>query len=77
MKALTEYIAKSLVDHPEDVSVEEIHHGSRVTLELSVSKEDMGRVIGKYGRVANAIRTLLRVAAEREGTQVTLDVVEP
>ncbi len=77
MKALTEYIAKSLVDHPEDVSVEEIHHGSRVTLELSVSKEDMGRVIGKNGRVANAIRTLLRVAAEREGTQVTLDVVEP
>jgi predicted RNA-binding protein YlqC (UPF0109 family) len=77
MKALTEYIAKSLVDHPEDVAVEEIHHGSRVTLELSVSKEDMGRVIGKGGRVANAIRTLLRVAAEREGTQVTLDVVEP
>ncbi len=77
MKALTEYIAKSLVDHPEDVTVEEIHHGSRVTLELSVSKDDMGRVIGKNGRVANAIRTLLRVAAEREGTQVTLDVVEP
>jgi len=77
MKALTEYIAKSLVDHPEEVTVEEIHHGSRVTLELSVSKEDMGRVIGKNGRVANAIRTLLRVAAEREGTQVTLDVVEP
>ena len=77
MKALTEYIAKSLVDHPDEVAVEEIHHGSRVTLELSVSKEDMGRVIGKGGRVANAIRTLLRVAAEREGTQVTLDVVEP
>ncbi len=77
MKALTEYIAKQLVDHPEDVTVEEIHHGSRVTLELSVSKDDMGRVIGKNGRVANAIRTLLRVAAEREGTQVTLDVVEP
>ena len=77
MKALTEYIAKSLVDHPDEVSVDEIHHGSRVTLELSVSKEDMGRVIGKGGRVANAIRTLLRVAAEREGSQVTLDVVEP
>lgn len=77
MKALTEFIAKSLVDHPEEVTVEEIHHGNRVTLELSVSKEDMGRVIGKNGRVANAIRTLLRVSAEREGTQVTLDVVEP
>jgi predicted RNA-binding protein YlqC (UPF0109 family) len=48
-----------------------------VTLELSVAKDDMGRVIGKNGRVANAIRNLLRVAAEREGCQVTLDVVEP
>jgi uncharacterized protein len=77
MKALTEYIAKSLVDHPDDVSVDEIRHGNRVTLELSVAKDDMGRVIGKGGRVANAIRTLLRVSAEREGNQVTLDVVEP
>ena len=77
MKVLTEYIAKSLVDHPEEVSVDEIRHGNRVTLELSVAKDDMGRVIGKGGRVANAIRTLLRVAAEREGSQVTLDVVEP
>lgn len=51
--------------------------GSRVRLELSVSKDDMGRVIGKGGKVANSIRTLLRVAAEREGKQATLDVVEP
>ncbi len=77
MKALTEYIAKSLVDHPDEVAVDEIRHGDRVTLELSVAKDDMGRVIGKGGRVANAIRTLLRVAAERDGSQVTLDVVEP
>lgn len=77
MKALTEYIAKSLVDHPDEVAVDEIRHGNRVTLEMSVAKDDMGRVIGKGGRVANAIRTLLRVAAEREGSQVTLDVVEP
>jgi len=77
MKALTEYIAKSLVDHPDEVAVDEIRHGNRVTLELTVAKDDMGRVIGKGGRVANAIRTLLRVAAEREGSQVTLDVVEP
>ncbi len=77
MKTLTEYIAKSLVDHPDEVAVDEIRHGNRVTLELSVAKDDMGRVIGKGGRVANAIRTLLRVAAEREGSQVTLDVVEP
>jgi predicted RNA-binding protein YlqC (UPF0109 family) len=77
MKDLTEYIAKSLVDHPDEVAVDEIRHGNRVTLELSVAKDDMGRVIGKGGRVANAIRTLLRVAAEREDSQVTLDVVEP
>jgi len=76
MKALTEYIAKSIVDRPEDVLVEEICHGSHVTLDLQVAKADMGRVIGRSGRVANAIRMLLRVAAEREGCQVTLEVVE-
>ena len=77
MKVLTEYIAKSLVDHPDEVAVDEVRYGNRVTLKLSVAKDDMGRVIGKGGRVANAIRTLLRVAAERDGSQVTLDVVEP
>ena len=77
MKELTEFIAKSLVEHPDEVDVLEIRRGNRVTLELSVSKDDMGRVIGKGGRVANAIRTLLRVTAERDGSQVTLDVVEP
>jgi len=78
MKALIEYIAKSLVDHPEQVVVRENQTGgNRVHLELSVAKEDMGRVIGKNGRVANSIRALLRVAAEREGKQATLDVMEP
>ena len=77
MKALTEYIAKALVENPADVSVNQSRQGSRVRLELKVSRDDMGRVIGKNGRVANAIRILLRVAAEREGQQVTLDVVEP
>jgi uncharacterized protein len=76
MKDLIEYIAKSLVDHPEDVSVSE-SGGNRVRIELSVAKDDMGRVIGKGGKVANAIRALLRVAADREGKQVTLDVTEP
>ncbi len=77
MKALTEYIAKALVEHPEEVEVSQSRQSNRVHLELKVSKDDMGRVIGKSGRVANAIRVLLRVAAEREGQQVTLDVVEP
>jgi len=77
MKSLIEYIAKSLVEHPEQVRVRESANGSRVRLELSVSKDDMGRIIGKSGKVANSIRTLLRVAAERDGKQATLDVVEP
>jgi predicted RNA-binding protein YlqC (UPF0109 family) len=77
MKDLIEFIAKSLVEHPESVEVREYGTGDRIRLELSVSKDDMGRVIGKSGKVANSIRTLLRVAAEREGKQATLDVVEP
>lgn len=77
MKDLIEYIAKSLVEHPEEVQVRETSGGSRLRIELSVAKEDMGRVIGKGGKVANSIRTLLRVAAERDGKQATLDVVEP
>ncbi len=77
MKDLIEYIAKSLVDHPEEVQVRQSGGGSRIRIELSVTKDDMGRVIGKSGKVANSIRTLLRVAAEREGKQATLDVMEP
>ncbi|NWG34366.1 MAG: KH domain-containing protein [Chloroflexi bacterium] len=77
MKELIEYIAKALVDHPEDVTVRETGGGSKVRIELSVAREDMGRVIGKNGKVANSMRAVLRVAAEKEGKQVTLDVVEP
>ena len=77
MKALIEFIAKSLVEHPEQVQVRESASGSRIRLEPSVARDDMGRIIGKSGKVANSIRTLLRVAAERDGKQATLDVVEP
>jgi predicted RNA-binding protein YlqC (UPF0109 family) len=77
MKELIEFIAKSLVEHPEDVQVREVGGGSRLQIELSVSKNDMGRVIGKGGKVANSVRALLRVAAEKEGKHATLDVVEP
>jgi predicted RNA-binding protein YlqC (UPF0109 family) len=77
MKELIEFIAKSLVDRPEDVQVQQQGGGSRIRVELSVSKNDMGRVIGKGGKVANSIRALLRVAAEKEGKQATLDGVEP
>ncbi len=77
MKTLIEYIAKSLVDNPEAVVIHEERHGNAVNLVLKVAKDDMGRVIGKNGRVANAMRILLRVAASRAGQRVTLDVEEP
>lgn len=77
MKALIEYLARNLVEYPDEVEVREFRTGNRVRLELIVAKEDMGRIIGKNGRVANSIRMLLRVAVEREGQQVSLDVVEP
>ncbi len=77
MKELIEYVALSLVDDPSQVQVRQERVGSKIRLELRVAKEDMGRVIGKAGRVANAMRTLLRVAGAREGRQVVLDVIEP
>jgi len=77
VKELVEYIATSLVDDPTQVQVMESHRGPAVNLILKVNKNDMGRVIGKGGRVANAMRLLLRVAAARQGKWATLDVEEP
>ncbi len=78
MKELIEYIARSLVDEPDQVQVGQLRGGAgKIRLELHVAREDMGRVIGKGGRVANAMRVLLRVSAAREGKQVSLDVIEP
>lgn len=77
VKDLVEYIALSLVDDPSSVQVSEEKNGNRIRLELHVAKEDMGRIIGKGGRVANAIRVLIRVTSARDGRQVTLDVAEP
>lgn len=75
MKELVEYIAKSLVDDPSQVRVTEIEGATSVILELTVAPEDMGRVIGRNGRVANAMRTLLRVIAAKQGKRVTLEIV--
>lgn len=77
MKELVEYIALSLVDDPSQVFVSQFRSAGKENLELHVAREDMGRVIGKGGRVANAMRVLLRVAAAREGKQASLDVAEP
>jgi len=77
MQELIELIAKSLVDDPTQVEVTQYSRGAQVLLNLRVAKEDMGRIIGKSGRVAGAMRTLLRVAAAQEGKRATLDIVEP
>ncbi len=76
MKELVEFIANQLVEDKSQVAVKEIDEGGRIVVKLHVSKEDMGRVIGKGGRVANSIRVLLRVAAAREGKKVSLDIIE-
>ncbi|GAB4429196.1 MAG: hypothetical protein Kow00106_24230 [Anaerolineae bacterium] len=75
MKELVEYIAKSLVEDPGQVRVTETRHGNMTVLELEVAPDDMGRIIGKNGRVANAIRVLVRVPAAKQGKRVSLDIV--
>lgn len=74
MKELVEYIAKSLVDDPYQVRVTQHGGGNSVTLNLKVAQEDMGRVIGRGGRVANSMRALLRVMAAKEGKRVNLEI---
>ena len=75
MKAFLEYVARSLVDNPDGVWVEEDEEGDETVLTLGVDGEDMGRVIGRDGRIANAIRSLLKVMAARDGRHVELEIV--
>ena len=75
MQELIEYVAKSLVDEPEQVRVSGLAGTHSTIYELRVAPDDMGRVIGKKGRVANAMRTLLRVASAREGKHTILEIV--
>ena len=76
LTSLLEYLAKSIVDNPDDVTVEESISGKTVQLGLRAHPEDIGRVIGKRGTVANSMRMLLRVAAAREGKKVEMDVLD-
>ena len=75
MKEFLEYVARSLVDKPDSVVVEVEDDGDETVLTLAVDQEDMGRVIGRDGRIANAIRSLLRVMATRDGRHVELEIV--
>ena len=77
MRELIDYIARSLVDDPTQVDVSDRKYGGTTNVRLRVAKEDMGRVIGRNGRVANAMRSLLRVAAARNQKRAKLDIVEP
>ena len=74
MKELVEVIAKSLVDYPEQVTVDEIIDGNHVLLKLRVASADMGKVIGKQGRIAKAMRTVVKAAASCK--KVTVDIIE-
>ena len=76
MKELIEYIAKSLVDHADVVKVTEVDGEKTSVIELSVAKEDMGRIIGKQGKTANAIRTLLNAASMKQKKRTILEIIE-
>jgi predicted RNA-binding protein YlqC (UPF0109 family) len=75
VKAFLEYVARSLVDDPEAVVVDMSEADDEVTLTLKVGEGDMGRIIGRDGRIANAIRSLLRVMGARDGRHVELEIV--
>jgi predicted RNA-binding protein YlqC (UPF0109 family) len=77
MKELLDYLARQLVDHPDEVSVEQFDEDDgTVVLELSVGADDYGRVIGKGGRTANALRTVVKAAAVKEQRRVLVDIVD-
>lgn len=75
MNEVLENIAKALVDYPEDVTVTEVEGENSTVLELRVNKDDMGKVIGKQGRIAKAIRTVVKAAASREDKHVVVEII--
>ena len=76
MKDLLEFLARSLVDHPDQVNVEATESGDQVVLRLTVAKEDVGKVIGKQGRIARALRTVVKASAVKDGKQATVEIVD-
>ena len=75
MKELLEFIAKSMVETPDAVQVEVVERDNTTVLKLHVANEDMGKVIGKQGRIAKAIRTVMKAAASNENTKVLVDII--
>ena len=76
MKELVEVIAKSLVDHPEEVVVNQTEESNAILVELKVAPSDMGKVIGRQGRIAKAIRTVVKAGALKENKKVAVDILE-
>ncbi|MDR7869921.1 MAG: KH domain-containing protein [Tissierellaceae bacterium] len=76
MGELVEYIAKALVDNPEEVSVNEIEGTQSIIIELKVAPDDMGKIIGKQGRIAKAIRTVVKAAAIKENKRVVVEIIQ-
>ncbi|MDF2949693.1 MAG: hypothetical protein K0R07_1731 [Sedimentibacter sp.] len=76
MGELVEYIAKSLVDNPEQVSVNEVEGSQSLIIELKVAPDDMGKVIGKQGRIAKAIRTVVKAAATKDNKRVIVEIIQ-
>jgi predicted RNA-binding protein YlqC (UPF0109 family) len=76
MRDLVEYLTRALVDDPDAVSVEEVEENGDIVLEISVAEDDVGRVIGRGGRIANAIRALAKAAAVREDRRVIVDILD-
>ena len=76
MKELVEVIAKALVDNPDEVSVTEKDTGKAIVIELRVASSDMGKVIGKQGRIAKAIRSVVKAAASRKDKKIVVDILQ-
>lgn len=76
MKELLTYVARNLVDHPDQVCVSQLDENGEMVLELHVAPEDMGKVIGRQGRIAKEIRTLIRSVAQRSGKRVSVEIVD-
>ena len=76
LRTLIEYIAKSLVDHPDHVDVKEIEGEKTTIIELRVAEDDLGKIIGRHGRTAKAMRTVINAAATKEQKRAVLEILE-
>jgi predicted RNA-binding protein YlqC (UPF0109 family) len=76
VKEFLEFLARSLVDHPDDVRVEATENNGTVVLRLSVHPDDVGKVIGKQGRIARALRTVVKASAVKDGKQATVEIID-